>query len=728
MRIKELNYKFFLIFFIACFFGKAKASPVFSFASSKKVDSIRNYFYLFQDSTGKMSPSEVRKNGKFIKYEKTIPYFEQSDNVLWISFSIKNISAVSDIFFLIQSANTSVIEVYKDSAGELKKVQLTGNNIPVKGRLSYLPDYVINLYIAPGSTEIYYLRVKSDHPIFLPMAVGVKSDIEHLLHNQLYIICLYLGIILTIFFYNLFLFISTLDKDYFYYILFIFFLAFAQITYAGYSYIYLWKQLPAINAFAVPVTTCLGAIATGLFTVNFLRTKLYTPKIHKIFIVIILLFAVAAIFSFSGYNGISYSIIAVTKLAAAFLSIVASVYIGRKGYRPAYFFFISFLAFSVGLIIFSLRNVNIIPDNNFTANLLYIGTAIETILLSFALADKINSLRIEKEASQTYALKIAQENELLIKEQNIVLEQKVAKRTDELQNTNNQLNKTLGDLKDAQTQLVEAEKMASLGQLTAGIAHEINNPINFVKSNIKPLRLDIEDLFEVIDQYNLLHTTGKDKFEQELESVYAKQEALGMDFVRNEIKQLIKGIEDGAERTAEIVRGLRTFSRLDESELKIASVHDGIESTIVLIRNTMPNNITIKKEFNAVGNIECFPGKLNQVFMNVLNNAIQAITQKKDIETGDQVLITTSDTADNNIIIKIKDTGIGMSEQVMHRIYEPFFTTKAVGDGTGLGMAIVFKIIEEHAGKIEVFSQQGKGSEFIITLPYIHPKEKDLII
>ncbi|MEP7319684.1 MAG: HAMP domain-containing sensor histidine kinase, partial [Panacibacter sp.] len=197
--------------------------------------------------------------------------------------------------------------------------------------------------------------------------------------------------------------------------------------------------------------------------------------------------------------------------------------------------------------------------------------------------------------------------------------------------------------------------------------------------------------------------------------------SLGMDYVRTEILQLIKGIEDGAERTAEIVRGLRTFSRLDESELKVANVHDGIESTIVLLRNSMPAHIKIEKEFKAKANIECFPGKLNQVFMNILNNAIQAVAEKNESTEDGFISLTTSDNPDNTIRISIRDTGIGMSEEVQHRIFEPFFTTKAVGEGTGLGMAIVFKIIQEHYGKIDLISQPGKGSEFIITLPYIHP-------
>ncbi len=716
----KLACKYLLLVFFTLLLSKIVEGQVFNFKGGNKLFPIGNYISFFEDSTGKMLSSEIQRKVQFKKYDKSIPYFGISNNTVWIRFSICNKTDNQDISLFIPEANISILELFKDSANELLKVGMAGNSFEAPSQVFRNPDYVFDLHLKPAETVNYYLRVLSFNPISLPVSIGKFSAVENVLTIESSIISLYLGIILTIFFYNLFLFISTLDKAYFYYILYICLLGLAQITLSGYSSIYLWSHFPGLNRFAVPVTTCIAGIAASLFTINFLRTKFYTPLFHRIFIVIIIVFALAIILSVVGYNGLSYNIFSTASLAAPIISIIASFKIARKGYRPAYFYFVSFLAFSVGLVIFILRNENILLNNSFTTYVLYLGSAIEAILLSFALADKINSLRKEKEESQAYSLKVARENEKLIGEQNIVLEQKVAERTDELQNTNLQLNKTLGELKDAQTQLVEAEKMASLGQLTAGIAHEINNPINFVKSNIKPLQLDVDDLFEIIDQYNLLHTTGKENLSTQLETVYQHQQALDMDYVKNEIRQLIKGIEDGAERTAEIVRGLRTFSRLDESELKVANVHDGIDSTIVLLRNSMASHVSIEKKFTSKGAIECFPGKLNQVFMNILNNAIQAIAAKKDSKENDLISIFTCDLPGDYMQIKITDSGIGMSEEVMHRIFEPFFTTKPVGEGTGLGMAIVFKIIEEHYGKVDVSSQEGKGSEFIITLPYVH--------
>jgi len=264
--------------------------------------------------------------------------------------------------------------------------------------------------------------------------------------------------------------------------------------------------------------------------------------------------------------------------------------------------------------------------------------------------------------------------------------------------------------------------MASLGQLTAGIAHEINNPINFVKSNIRPLQLDFRDLNELLDEYNKLHNIDAGAVKKHLAGIASFQNQIDLPFVRQEITNLISGIEEGAERTAEIVRGLRTFSRLDEGELKTVDVHEGINSTLVLLKNSLPYNISIVKEFNANGKIDCYPGKLNQVFMNIINNGVQAIQAKSPMNDNETIVISTKDTNDGRILISIKDSGIGMTENVKQKIFEPFFTTKAVGEGTGLGMAIVFKIIEKHYGRIDIVSSPGNGAEFILSLPHALPE------
>ncbi len=288
------------------------------------------------------------------------------------------------------------------------------------------------------------------------------------------------------------------------------------------------------------------------------------------------------------------------------------------------------------------------------------------------------------------------------------LEEKVALRTEEVNRKNVVLEKTLNELKEAQTQLVEQEKMASLGQLTAGVAHEINNPITFVSGNITPLKRDISEMMEILKGYE--EEVESQGLSEKFERVAELKSRLDYEFLIQEIKQLLEGISEGAERTAEIVRGLRNFSRLDEDVLKLANVNQGIESTLLLLRSELKDRIEIVKDMPEMPDIHCYPGKLNGVYMNILTNAMQAI------EGPGTIYITTRHLG-KQVQISIRDTGKGMSEEVQKRIFEPFFTTKDVGFGTGLGLSITYGAIEQHKGKISVKSRLGEGTAFEILLP-----------
>jgi signal transduction histidine kinase len=263
-------------------------------------------------------------------------------------------------------------------------------------------------------------------------------------------------------------------------------------------------------------------------------------------------------------------------------------------------------------------------------------------------------------------------------------------------------------MQKAQVQLVQSEKMASLGQLTAGIAHEINNPVNFVSSNVSPLRRDVAEVFSVLAQYD--ETVSAQQLQERFQSVETMKKKLDLPYLKEEINSLLDGIQDGAHRTSEIVKGLRSFTRLDEDERKSANINQGLESALLMLKHQLKNRIEVIKEFGDLPPVMCYPGKLNQAFLNILANASQAISGPG------KIFIKTS--SDGEIVtIAIKDTGAGMMPEVQKHIFEPFFTTKPVGEGTGLGLPITYGIIEAHDGNIEIYSEPGKGSEFVITLP-----------
>ena len=299
-----------------------------------------------------------------------------------------------------------------------------------------------------------------------------------------------------------------------------------------------------------------------------------------------------------------------------------------------------------------------------------------------------------------------QNEEILVQKDHLVL------LNNELENQKSELNNTLKDLTQAQTKLVQSEKMASLGQLTAGVAHELNNPLNFISSSIAPLQRNMLDLLKLLNRYESLldenNLTG---------ATSGIKEEMDVDYVIQETSNLLKGIKEGAFRSEHIVKDLRTFSRMDENEFKGVNIHEGIDSTLLLLHHKMNNRITVHKKYGDLPPVECLPGKLNQVFMNIISNSILAIKDKGDIYIETSV-------KDNQARIAIRDTGSGMSAETMEHIFEPFFSTRAVGKGTGLGLSISFSIVQEHHGTIEVSSEPGKGSEFVIMIPLTRQDEE----
>jgi len=703
---------FFLFFFFS--FNPLSAQETVSYTGLITPYPVGKKTSIFYDSTGLITEGNILSVKKFHSARDKFPVFQVIGGNVWIKVAFRNDSKDSILFFNLPYTNISRLSVYKVENDKLHMRFDGGNSLAMNAKKS-TPNYVVNIKLLSGDSATYLFKISNLHPLLFPLFIENEASLENSLIYQNTIISIFIGIILAILFYNLFLYASTGDKSYFFYVIYLFFLCLAQLSLSGYVF-YLWPNHPELNRYVVTVTSALAGTAAIIFAMFFLHIKKNFSRLYPVLFLYIAVYAGGIILSVAGKNKLSYQILNFNGLLAGITLIIIAAYISKKGYKPATFYLIAWITFLLGVIIFVLRNLNILPYNNFTTYILYGGSAIEVILLSIALADKINILKKEKEASQAEALRISRENEQLVREQNIMLEKKVAKRTEELQTTNEQLSVAFKNLKGAQIQLVEAEKMASLGQLTAGIAHEINNPINFVKSNIKPLQLDFKDLVEVIDEYDKLHHLHNGEIASHLQQIESLKKNIDIDFVKDEIKSLMTGIENGAERTAEIVRGLRTFSRLDESVIKTVNIHEGIDSTLVLLRSNIPANIKVVKEYNADGEIECYPGKLNQVFMNILSNAIHAVKAKDNMGADEKIIITTNRIVDNEIEIRIKDTGKGMSEEVKQKIYDPFFTTKDVGEGTGLGMAIVFNIIKEHSGKIEVNTEEGKGCEFIITL------------
>ncbi len=309
------------------------------------------------------------------------------------------------------------------------------------------------------------------------------------------------------------------------------------------------------------------------------------------------------------------------------------------------------------------------------------------------LEKKIDVLLRIQEQYRRYTRQIIQEKQKV--------ESLVQQRTQELVEAND-------ELKATQTQLVHAEKMSSLGQLVAGVAHEINNPLSFIQNNLFTIREDVGSLQELLDQYREFGKSHPDH--DTLKQLQDYEQEIDLEYTTQELDECLSHSEQGTERIQQLVLNMRNFSRLDQGEIKKANLYEGIDNALLMLNHQLNGRIKINKDWEELPEIECAPGQLNQVFMNLLSNSIHAID-------GDGEITIRGRKEQDHINLEFCDTGCGIPEQFKSKLFDPFFTTKPVGQGTGLGLSIAYQIIKNHQGSIEIDSKEGQGSIFCLTLP-----------
>lgn len=285
-----------------------------------------------------------------------------------------------------------------------------------------------------------------------------------------------------------------------------------------------------------------------------------------------------------------------------------------------------------------------------------------------------------------------------------------AKLQDDQQRRIRELSDINCKLEEAQNQLLQSEKMASVGQLAAGVAHEINNPVGYVYSNVGTLGKELKNLFRMLDLYESAETHLADH-KDVLDGIRILKDELDLEFLKEDLADLLKESQEGLNRVKQIVQDLKDFSHVDESEWQWVHLHRGIDSTLNVVHNELKYKARIQKEYGDLPQVKCLGSQVNQVFMNLLVNAAQAMKEPGTIT------IRTGATDDDWVWASVSDTGAGIPPENVKRLFEPFFTTKPVGKGTGLGLSLAYSIIDKHGGRIEVDSEVGKGTTFTIWLP-----------
>ncbi len=708
-----------LLAILFCFSLIAYSQPTTTIDNSLYGKYIGEYTLVFQDIKKQSTIKDVLANEDwFKKNERPVINLGITENYNWVKFNVINQYEAKKLLLTIEYPIIDEVKLYVVHADNSIDSAEVKENAPISSRTFQHQFYVFNLNLKTDEKATCYIRFYSHKLILAPMTVSGEETVMKTIGNSDLLSGIYFGIILVMLLYNLFIFFTVRDKSYLVYVQYIFWVGLAQATLLGYGHRFLWVDSEWFTKNMLYITGAGSGIATVIFTKSFLQSKKNIPKLDKLLTLIIVGDLIALTLLVLGYRIHSYNAINATAGIGSLIVIYCAAVLHKNKFRPAKYFLIAYSVFLFGVIVFVVKDYSGLTYNLFTSHSMQLGSAIEAMLLSFALADKINVFRKEKEESQAQALEALKENERIIREQNTMLEGKVNERTYELKVSNEGLEKAMTELKETQSQLVEKEKMASLGQLTAGIAHEINNPINFVTANVKPLNRDVYILLDTIAAIEQVATDNTTTDEKKRVIEDYKME-IDYDYLKLEIDQLLHGIGDGAARTAEIVKGLRIFSRLDEDDLKKADVNEGLDSTMVIANNLLNNTIKLEKKYANIPLIECYPGKLNQVFLNIITNAIYAIKKRHPNGEGGMLSITTEH-KDDHVFVTIGDNGTGMDEHTKKRLFEPFFTTKDVGEGTGLGLSISYNTINKHNGTITVNSELNVGTEFIIKLPLEH--------
>ncbi|WP_184542884.1 7TM diverse intracellular signaling domain-containing protein [Mucilaginibacter sp. FT3.2] len=667
------------------------------------------FFDELEDRADTLTINKVLQSHNFRASHNALPIIRVFNSIIWLKLTVKNNDKEPSIFI---STGPGVIDefdlYYVDT--DKKILHLTINERPDK--LESQNANCINLPLPSGKAKTIYLRVKSNAWSAIPIKIYSKWAYFKSQGIENAISAAFVGIILISILYNLMLFFVVGDLSYLYYVLYIIFMGITQTLLRGYG-TYLIGDKNILNNYVIPLSRVCFGIFTILFAGEFLQIKQNLNGSYKINLFLCALYIIITIAIFSRITAVAYALINIGIVITAVYLLFVGSRLYRAGFKPAKLFMWGWGFFLVGILISGARSKDIVPYNAITADLTPFSLVIGIVLFSVALADKINYYRNEKMDIQNFAIAVARENERLITQQNILLENKVKERTTELLNANKGLSKIIDDLKSTQHQLVDTEKMASLGRLTAGVAHEINNPINFVSSNIPPLKLDLDELFTLLSKYEAALNNSTD--EASLSAINNYRQNINPDFIKDEINILLNGIEEGAKRTTEIVKSLFTFSSSDELVLRKLDINKAILANLLILKSTIPYYIEIKPTLNQIEPLNCYPGKINQVIINLIANSIYAI-KSKEKQQDQSISIITQNLA-QYISIEITDTGIGMSSEVKERIFEPFFTTKNIGEGTGLGLSIVFGIIEKHQGSIEVISTPDTGTTFTILLP-----------
>lgn len=746
-----MKYLFFSIILIfayssSCAQGKAVKleDDVYSFLVDDELE--------FMETDVSIDFNQILKNNAEFNTQITAPNTLKLNKAYWSRIPVWN-TAEKDLTYVIgfeTARQADFWELYVlDSLERIVSHHKTGRLIPYKKRNYLFGHHTYLKLVVPKDAyyQLYFKQVQQTNA-FVPnklsyLFIPYETHLTNKARNRLYI-GIYIGFIVVMLFYNLFLYFSVNDKAYFYYVLFLLGAFLVSMQLFGLGMESIWANIPIIDIYLNLYLLPLWCAVYLIFVQRFLHAKEYSRKLNMLLNVLKFISFGSLIFAIIGQEWVLnylYLLVIISLLISLFVGII----VWKRGYKTAAYFLIANLLFIIGVVLFILRAINVLPTTIITTYAIQIGSGLEMVFFSLGLADRINRFQDELFQAKIDKTRLAQESDeeerIMIEKQKRTLEEEILQRTseviaqkdkiedqnkqladalemeklhvEEMEATHTKLMEAYERLKSTQSQLVQSEKMASLGLMTAGIAHEINNPLNFIYAGVDTLDELLNEMLNVFKLYEKLDIVHSDRERVRaiLEEIQIIKYNMDYELVKEDVQRMVQEIKLGAERASEIIKGLRLFARGEGSNLQKVDIHELIGTALVLLKNLMKGRVEVITSFDPeIDLLMCHPSQMTQVFMNLIANGAQAIE-------GEGTIYITTQKLDHAVEIRIQDTGMGIPEQIKNKIFEPFFTTKDIGEGTGLGLSISYGIIQSHNGHVTVNSKLGKGTEFVIKLP-----------
>ncbi len=661
---------------------------------------------IYVDKTHRMGIEDIRRlpESAFTSSTRSTPNFSYSPHVYWFRLQVKWDVTDPDHYLLTQEyALGDYLTLYRPQPDGHYTASHTGDEFPFAQRQIPVRAPTFVLTARPGAIETWYIALHGTGTIYVDLHLASVARAQADSESRHLLLGLYYGAVLVLILYSLVLFFFLRERVYIYYTLYVVGLAMTFFSVDGFAFRYWWPETPIMNTWFL-MFAFLGLHGLMQFTRHFLKLPRHGPVLNRFFVFFLLANALAGIAVFVAPPYLLYPVSLYAALTISGLCLLAGAVLWSRGLRLARFFTLACGAYIAGILVYTLQNFDWLPASNFNNHAVQIGSFAEMVLLSWALADRINHMKGEKDTIEAKA-----RQQLL--EHNQTLELQVNARTRDLMDSLDDIREQHRTLQATQQQLVQAEKMSSLGGLVAGVAHEINNPVNFTHLAADNIERDIGKL------QNFLHGLATaDSDPALLASIDAR-------FTR--LNTQLALIRDGTGRLAQVVSDLRFFSRQDDAETREARPDEGLAATLNLVRAQYGRQINIVLEQHDPGAIGfCYPAALNQVFMNLAVNACQAILEQAG-KTGrhDPAGTLTVSTRlsrhrhGTTWEADFSDDGTGVPVNIQPHIFEPFFTTKPIGAGTGLGLSVSYGIIRKHGGELRLAAASEKGSCFQVRLP-----------